>query len=81
MSRGIAVYGLIKRATCTSLQRLLKMVGREYKRTKNRTMQPTLKNIAGHQGPVKIELLKGAGRLIKHSFIGKSFSPLPPTFY
>ena len=31
----------------------------------NRTMLPTLKNnaAAGYQGPVKIELLKGAGLL------------------
>ena len=39
------------------------MVGPEDKRTNNRTMLPTLKNnaAAGYQGPVKIELLKGAG--------------------
>ena len=41
------------------------MVGREDKRTNNRTMLSTLKNnaAAGYQGPVKIELLKGAGLL------------------
>ena len=41
------------------------MVGRENKRTNNRTMFPTLKNnaAAGYQGPVKIELLKGADQL------------------
>ena len=41
------------------------MVDREDKRTKNRTMLPTLKNnaAAGYQGPLKIELLKGAGLL------------------
>ena len=44
------------------------MVGREDKRTNNRTMLPTLKKkkdnaAAGCQGPVKIELLKGAGLL------------------
>ena len=41
------------------------MIGREDKRTNNRTMLPTLKNnaAAGYQGPVKIELLKGAGLL------------------
>ena len=41
------------------------MVGREDKRTNNRTMFPALKNnaAAGYQGPVKIELLKGAGLL------------------
>ena len=39
------------------------MCGREDKRTKNRTMLSTLKNnaAAGYQGPVKIEVLKGAG--------------------
>ena len=44
------------------------MVGREDKRTNNRTMLPTLKNnaAAGYQGPVKIELLKGAGQLKKN---------------
>ena len=43
------------------------MVGREDKRTNNRTMLPTLKNnaAAGYKGPVKIELLKGAGLLFK----------------
>ena len=42
------------------------MVGREDKRTSNRTMLPTLKNnaAAGYQGSVKTELLKGAGVLI-----------------
>ena len=41
------------------------MVGRENKRTNNRTMLPTLKNsaAAGYKGPVKKELLKGAGLL------------------
>ena len=41
------------------------MVGRQDKT--NRTMFPTLKNneAAGFQGPVKIELLKGAGLLGK----------------
>ena len=41
------------------------MVGREDKRTNNRTMFPALKNnaAAGYQGPVKTELLKGAGLL------------------
>ena len=42
------------------------MVGRENKTTNNRTMLPVLKkNIAaaGYQGPVKIELLEGAGLL------------------
>ena len=39
------------------------MVGQEDKRTNNRTMFPALKNnaAAGYQGPVKKELLKGAG--------------------
>ena len=39
------------------------MVGREDKRTNNRTMFPRLKNNtgAGYQGPVKIELLTDAG--------------------
>ena len=44
------------------------MVGGEDKRTNNRTMIPTLKNnaAAGYKaGPVKIELLKGAGLLIE----------------
>ena len=38
------------------------MVGREDKRTNNRTMIPTLKNnaAASYQGPVKKELLEGA---------------------
>ena len=42
------------------------MVGREDKTTNNRTMLPTLKTNAatGYQGPVKIELLKGAGLLV-----------------
>ena len=42
------------------------MVGREDKRTNNRTVLPALKNNAatGYQGPVKIELLKSAGLLI-----------------
>ena len=41
------------------------MVGRENKRTNNRTMFPALKNnaAAGYKDPVKIELLKGAGPL------------------
>ena len=41
------------------------MVGRGDKRTNNRTVFPSLKNnaAAGYQGPVKIELLKGAGLL------------------
>ena len=45
------------------------MIGREDKRTNNRTMLPALKNnaAAGYQGPVKIELLKSAG-LLGHSF-------------
>ena len=44
------------------------LVGREDKRTNNRTMIPTLKNnaAAGYQGPVKIELLKGAGLLCEN---------------
>ena len=39
------------------------MVGREDKRTNNRTMLPALKNnaAAGYQGPVKIEVLTDAG--------------------
>ena len=38
------------------------MVGREGKRTNNRTMLPALKNNAatGYQDPLKIDLLKGA---------------------
>ena len=45
------------------------MVGREDKRTNDRTMFPALKNnvVAGYQGPVKIELLKGAG-LLEYTF-------------
>ena len=41
------------------------MVGQKNERTNNRTMIPTLENNAasGYQGPVKIELLKGAGLL------------------
>ena len=43
------------------------MVGREDKRTNNRTMFSTLKNnaAAGYQGQVEIELLKGACLLWK----------------
>ena len=52
------------------------MVGREDKRTNNRTMLLALKKtknkqnkqkktVAGYQGPVKIEVLKGAGLLLK----------------
>ena len=39
------------------------MVVRKNKRTNNITMSPGLKNnaAAGYKGPVKIELLKGAG--------------------
>ena len=46
------------------------MVGRGDKRTNNRTMLPALKNnaAAGYQGPVKIELLKGAGLLLERRF-------------
>ena len=42
------------------------VVGQEDKRMNNRTILPTLRNnaAAGYQGPVKIELLKGAGLLI-----------------
>ena len=41
------------------------MVGQKYKRMKNRTLLPTLKNNAAavYLSPVKIELLKGAGLL------------------
>ena len=41
------------------------MVGQKHKRTNNRTMFLALKNntAAGYQGPMKIELLKGAGLL------------------
>ena len=41
------------------------MVGREDKRTNNRTMFSALKNntAAGYKGPVKIELLKGESLL------------------
>ena len=47
------------------------MVGREEKRTNNRTMLPTLKNnaAAGYQGPVKIELLKDADLLTNYGNI------------
>ena len=55
------------------------MAGREFKVTNNRTILVlTLKNntAAGYQGPVKMELLKGAGLLkkttIKHH-IGEIF--------
>ena len=46
------------------------MVGQEDKRTNNRTMLPAIKNnaAAGYQGPVKIELLKGAGLLDECEF-------------
>ena len=48
------------------------MIGREDKRTNNRTTLPTLKNnaAAGYQGPVKIELLKGAGLLSRARLAG-----------
>ena len=41
------------------------MIVLEDKRTNNKTIIPTLKNnaAAGYQGPVKIEILKGAGLL------------------
>ena len=39
------------------------IVGRDNKRTNNRTMMPALNAAAGHQGPVKIKLLKGVGVL------------------
>ena len=46
------------------------MVDRENKRTNNRTMLSALTNSAatGYQGPVKIELLKGAGLLRKTTY-------------
>ena len=42
------------------------VVGREDKRTNNRTMLPSLNNnaAAGYRGPVKLELLECAGLLI-----------------
>ena len=48
------------------------MVGREDKRTNNRTMLPTLKNntAAGYESPVKIELLKGARLLFSFAQLG-----------
>ena len=41
------------------------MIGRENKRTNNETILPAVKNnaVAGYNGPVKLELLKGAGLL------------------
>ena len=41
------------------------MIVLEDKRTKNKTIIPTLKNnaAAGYKGPVKMELFKGAGQL------------------
>ena len=50
------------------------MVGREDKRTNNRTMFSALKNnaAAGYQGPVKIELLKSTGLLQKKKKKGKN---------
>ena len=41
------------------------MVGRENKRTNDRTVSPALENNAAacYKGPLKIELLKGAGVL------------------
>ena len=65
------------------------MVGREDKRTNNRTMFPTLKNnaAAGYQGPVKIELLKSADLLYKIRFQNQLkalwflMGSLPPLFY
>ena len=47
------------------------IVSQEDKRMNNRTMLPALKNsaAAGYQGPVKIELLKGADLLVSlHNF-------------
>ena len=51
------------------------MVGREDKRTKNRTMLLTLKNntTAGYEGPVKKELFKGEGLLDQTKDITFSF--------
>ena len=52
------------------------MVGREDKRTNDRTMFPTLKNnaSAGYQGPVKIELFKVAGLLTWTGFRSTFFA-------
>ena len=52
------------------MQHVSYMVGQEDKRTNNRTVLPTPKNnaTAGYQGPLKIELLKGAGLLFHVKF-------------
>ena len=56
------------------LQRLTWLRGQ---RTNNRTVFPALKNnlAAGYKGPVKKELLKGAGQLSSQGFLGKSRDP------
>ena len=56
--------------TCT-----ICMIGREHKRTNNRTMLPALKNnaAAGYQGPAKIELLEGAGVLVSRHELGVQY--------
>ena len=63
MSNALKVLKVARPATFVTPD----MVGREDKRTNNRTMLSTLKidGAARYQGPVKIELLKGAGLLFK----------------
>ena len=47
------------------LQRLTWLVKRTKKRTTEQCFQPKNNAAAGYQGPVKIELLKGAGLLLR----------------
>ena len=54
----------------------LERVGREDKRTNNRTMLLTVQKkntAAGYQCLVKIELLKGAGLLCDHEYLTNRF--------
>ena len=70
MIKLISLFRLTKRGDLHRSQRL--RVGREDKRTKNRTMfTAAVKNnaAAGYQGPVKIELLKDAGLLYQKAVL------------
>ena len=57
------------------------MIGRENKRTNNRTMLPALKNnaAAGYKGPVKIELLKPDADLL-HNLMASMWTALLHNF-
>ena len=61
-----AVLVVVSQVVRWHLRTKLHMVGREDKRTNNRTMFPALKNnaAAGYKGPVKIELSEGEGLML-----------------